>query len=258
MPDNQNDEIEIDLKELFFVLLSRIWAIILATALGLAAAAAYTTLLMKPVYTSTSILYVLTKTTSITSLSDIQMGTSLTQDYMVVIQSRPVLEKVIQNLGLDMTVGELRENVTVNNPANTRFLEITVSNNDSYLAKKIVDELADVSAERMAEVMETQAPNIMDYGQIPENPSSPNLIKNSMIGAILGFIVACGIIVVMYLMNDTIKTSDDVEKYLGINTLGMIPLEEGVSKRKTHGKDATAKQKGKHRKSNKSSDKSAA
>ena len=204
--------------------------------------------MMKPVYTSTAILYVLTKTTSITSLSDIQMGTSLTQDYMVVIQSRPVLEKVIQNLGLDMSYGELRSSVSVNNPSNTRFLEITVSNHDAYLAKKIVDELADVSAERMAEVMETQAPNIMDYGQIPESPSSPNLIKNSMIGAMLGFVLICGIIVVMHLMNDTIRTSEDVEKYLGINTLGMIPLEEGVSKRKTHGKDATAKKRRHHSK----------
>lgn len=248
MPDKQNEEIEIDLMELVHVLISKIWAIILVTALGLAGAAAFTTLMMKPVYTSTSILYVLTKTTSITSLSDIQMGTSLTQDYMVVIQSRPVLEKVIQNLGLDMSYGELRESVSVNNPSNTRFLEITVSNHDAYLAKKIVDELADVSAERMAEVMETQAPNIMDYGQIPESPSSPSLIKNSMIGAMLGFILICGIIVVMHLMNDTIRTSEDVEKYLGINTLGMIPLEEGVSKRRTHGKDATAKKRRHHSK----------
>ena len=250
--NNQNDEIVIDLLELARVLLSRIWAIILATALGLAAAAAFTTLMLKPVYKSTSILYVLTKSTSITSLADIQMGTSLTQDYMVVITSRPVVQKVIDNLGLDMTYGQLKENISVVNPTNTRFLEITVSNNDAFLAKKIVDELADVSAERMAEVMETQAPNIMDYGQIAASPSSPSLIKNSMIGAMLGFVIACGIIVVLYLLNDTIKTPEDVERYLGLNTLGMIPLEEGVSKRKTHGKDATAKKRHKSKTSSKS------
>ena len=240
MNTNQNQEIEIDLIELAKVLLSRIWAIILATALGIAAAAAFTTLFIKPVYKSTSIMYVLSKSASITSLSDLQMGTQLTQDYMVVITSRPVIEKVIENLGLDMTYGELKENISVNNPTNTRFLEITVSDHDAYLAKKIVDELADVSAERMAEVMETQAPNIMDYGQIPVSPSSPSLIKNAMIGGMLGFIVACGIIIVLYLLNDTIKTPEDVEKYLGLNTLGVIPLEEGVSKRKTRGKDSTS------------------
>ena len=238
---NNNEEIEIDLLELVRVLWSRLWAIVLATALGLGIAAGVTILFIKPVYNSTSILYVLTKTTSITSLSDIQMGTSLTQDYMVVIKSRPVLEKVIDNLGLDMSYQELNDKVKVNNPTNTRFLEITVSTNDAYLSKKIVDELADVSAERMAEVMETQAPNIMDYGQVSNTPASPSLIKNAFIGAVIGFVIACGIIVVMYLLNDSIKTSEDIEKYLGINTLGLIPLEDGVSKRKTHGRDATAK-----------------
>ena len=239
--ENRNEEIEIDLIELARVLISRLWAIILATVLGLAIAAAVTTLFIKPVYSSTSILYVLTKSTSITSLADIQMGTSLTQDYMVVIKSRPVIEKVIENLGLDMSYGELRANITVNNPTNTRFLEITVNSHDAYLSKKIVDELADVSSARMAEVMETQAPNIMDYGQIPNSPSSPSLIKNSIIGAMIGFIIMCGIIVVMYLLNDTIRTTEDIERYLGLNTLGLIPLEEGVSKRRTHGKDSTVK-----------------
>ncbi|SNU06277.1 Capsular polysaccharide biosynthesis protein [Lachnospiraceae bacterium] len=244
---NNNEEIEIDLLELVRVLLGRLWAIVLATALGLGIAAGVTILFIKPVYNSTSILYVLTKTTSITSLSDIQMGTSLTQDYMVVIKSRPVLQKVIDNLGLDMSYGELSSNITVNNPSNTRFLEITVSTHDAYLSKKIVDELADVSAERMAEVMETQAPNIMDYGQVPDGPSSPNLIKNSIIGAMIGFIIACGIIVILYLLNDSIKTSEDIEKYLGLNTLGLIPLEEGVSKRKTHGRDETTTKRFKRR-----------
>ncbi len=239
--NNTNEEIEIDLLELIRVLISKVWILILTTILGLALAAGFTILFIKPVYSSTSILYVLTKTTSVTSLADIQMGTSLTQDYMVVINSRPVIEKVIDNLGLDMSYEQLRGNVSVTNPTNTRFLEITVNSTDAYLAKKIVDELADVSAQRMAEVMETQAPNVMDYGQISASPSSPSVVKNSIIGAMIGFIISAGIIIIIHLMNDSIKTSEDVEKYLGINTLGLVPLGEGVSKRKTHGKDPTAR-----------------
>ena len=244
--DTRNQEIEIDLLELIRVLWSRVWMIILTSIAGLAIAAAVTILLIKPVYTSTATMYVLTKSTSITSLADIQMGTQLTQDYMVVITSRPVVETVISNLGLNMSYGGLKSSITVNNPANTRFLEVTVRNNDAFLAKKIVDELANVSARSMAEVMDTQPPNIMDYGQIPNSPASPSLVKNSVIGAMLGFILACGIIIIMYLMNDSIKTSEDVEKYLGINTLGLIPLEEGVSKKKTRGKDATARKNRRH------------
>ena len=238
---NENEEIEIDLLELVKVLLSKLWLIILVTALGIGIASGYTMLFMKPVYKSTSIMYVLTKSTSITSLADIQMGTQLTQDYMVVITSRPVVETVIKNLDLDMSYEQLRDSISINNPTNTRFIEITVSNHDAFLAKKIVDELADVSAKQMAEVMETQAPNIMDYGQIPKNPSEPSLKKNALIGALIGFVLVCGLITLMYLLNDSIKTADDVEKYLGLNTLGVIPLQEGTSKRRSHGKDATHK-----------------
>lgn len=237
--NKQNEEIEIDLLELVRVLWSRIWMIILVTALGLGMAAGYTMLFIKPLYKSTSIMYVLSRQDSIVSLSDLQIGTQMTQDYMVVITSRPVLQQVIDNLGLDMSYGALKQSVSVSNPSNTRFLEITVTSTDAYLAKKIVDEVTEVSADRMAEVIETQRPNIMDYGQIAGGPSSPNLIKNSMIGAMLGFVLICGIIVVLYLLNDTIKTTDDIERYLGLNTLGLIPMEEGVSKKKTHGRDAT-------------------
>ena len=241
MEINNNDEIEIDLIELAKVLLSKIWIIILVTALGLGMAAGYTMLFIKPVYKSTAIIYVLTKTTSITSLSDIQLGSQLAQDYNVIITSRPVLQNVIDDLGLDMTVDQLKGSVAVTNPSNTRFLQITVSNNDAFLAKKIVDDLADVSSQRMAEVMETQAPNIMDYGQIEDKPSEPNLMKNSLIGAVIAFVLVCGIIVVMYLLDDSIKTAEDVEKYLGLNTLGIVPLRDGVSKRKTRGHDPTSK-----------------
>lgn len=248
---NNKNVIEIDLIELIKLFWSKIWIIILVTVLGLGVSAGFTMLFMKPVYKSTSIMYVLTKSTSITSLADIQMGTQLTQDYIVVIKSRPVVETVIDNLGLDMSFEELKNNISVNNPTNTRFLEITVSNHDAFLAKKIVDEIANVSAEKMADVMDTQAPNIMDYGQIPDHPSEPSLIKNSAIGAMLGFILICGILTVMYILNDSIKTPDDIEKYLGLNTLGLIPLEEGTSKRRSHGRDVTDRRT--HRKKKKES-----
>ncbi len=240
MYEERNDEIEIDLRELFYVLLSKIWIIILATALGLGIAAVYTTAFVKPVYSSTSWMYVLSKSTSITSLTDLQMGTSLTQDYQVFITSRPVIDQVIDELELDMSTNELISNITVENPTNSRFLKITVQNHDARMAKTIVDRISDVSKDQMGEIMETQGPNILDYGHIPETPTSPSLTKNAMIGAVLGFVLAAAIIIVIYLMNDAIQTTEDVEKYLGMNTLGLIPLEEGVSKRSTRGHDRDA------------------
>ena len=237
--EERYEETEIDLVEVFHALVSKIWLIILLAALGFGLMVGYTMLFVKPTYSSSSTIYILSKTKSITSLADFQIGTQLTQDYKVIITSRPVLEEVIQNLGLNTTYDALKKQISINNPDNTRFLEITITDTDAYLAKKIVDELTDVSVKNTASVMDTEPPNIMDYGQVPEKPIAPNMKKNGIIGGLLGFVLACAIIIIQFMMNDSIKTGEDVEKYLGLNVLGMIPLEEGVSKRKTHGRDRT-------------------
>lgn len=240
MYDERNDEIEIDLRELFYVLLGKIWIIILATALGLGIAAGYTTAFIDPVYSSTSMIWGVAKSSGIASLVDLQMGSSLTQDYQVFITSRPVVNKVIDDLELDLTYDDFVSTVSVSNPSGTRFIYITVNNNDPYMAKTIVDKLTDVAAERMGTVMETEPPSIADYGNLPEHPTSPSLSKNSLIGAVLGFCLAVGIIIILYLLDDSIHTMEDVEKYLGINTLGLIPLAEGTSKKATRGHDKDA------------------
>ena len=245
--EERYEETEIDLVEVFHALMSKIWLIILLAGLGFGMMIGYTMLFVKPTYSSSSTIYILTKTTSITSLADFQIGTQLTQDYKVIITSRPVLEEVIENLGLNMSYDTLKGQISVNNPDNTRFLELTVKNNDAYLAKKIVDELTNVSVKKTAEVMETEPPNIMDYGQLPESPIAPSMKKNGIIGGLLGLVLACAIIIIRYMMNDSIKNGEDVERYLGLNVLGMIPLEEGVSKRKTHGRDRSGRN-GKKRK----------
>ncbi len=243
----QREEIEIDLREIFFVLLQRIWVILLSAVIGAVSFGLYTYTMIEPIYESQSMLYILTKSTSLTSLADIQLGTQLTNDYVVFVTSRPVVDKVIENLDLDMTYKEFVNSVAVDNPTNTRILKITVSHTDPKLAQLIVNELSDVAASRVAEVMETEAPHIADYGHLPEEPSSPSLIKNTAIGGMLLALLAMAIIIVAYLMNDSIKTSEDVEKYLGLNVLGNIPLEEGTSKKATHGHDKDAKKMKKHK-----------
>lgn len=235
--ENNREETEIDLLELFYVLLGKLWILILATALGFGIAAGYTIAFIQPVYSSTSTLYVMTKSTSVTSLVDLQVGTSLTKDYQVFIVSRPVVDKVIEELDLDMTYEAFVANVSVSNPPDTRFINITVNNHDAYMAKTIVDKLTDVAAERMEEIMETEAPNVADYGHVAEHKTSPSTAKNSLMGAMMGFAIAAGIIILLHLLNDSIQTAEDVEKYIGINTLGLIPLEDGVSKRATRGHD---------------------
>ena len=245
MERRRNDNvIEIDLVELFFVLLRHIWLIIASVVTGAAVAIVVTVTLITPMYSSSVMLYVLSRTTSITSLVDLQTGSQLTQDYKVFITSRPVVEKVISDLDLDMGYKEFVDNVTVENETNTRILNVTVKNHDPQMAKVIADDLADVSSVRMAEVMETDAPNIVDYGHVAEKPISPNRMINTVIGALAGFVLMAGILTLRYVTDDSIKTSEDIEKYLGINTIGMIPLEddgnEGLKKKKKRKRKKTA------------------
>ena len=160
----QNDEIEIDLRDILFVLLDKIWIILLSAVIGAVSFGMYTYALIEPVYQSQSMLYILTKSTSLTSLADIQVGTQLTNDYVVFVTSRPVVDKVIDNLKLDMTYEEFVSNVSVDNPSNTRILKLTVSHTDPKMAQTIVNELSDVAASRVAEVMDTEAPSMRTTG----------------------------------------------------------------------------------------------
>lgn len=219
-------EIEIDLKDLFFELMSN-WVMIgISTVLVALIMFCISKFILVPEYTSTSELYVLTKSTSITSLADIQTGTNLTNDYIVVVKGRPVLEQVITNLGLDETYATLKEKVALNNPSNSRILDITVTDQDPQRAKLIADEIAKVGSAFIAEKMVQDPPTIIQYGYVNENPVSPNVLTNTVLGAAVGAFLAMAIIIITYLMNDTIMTADDIERKLGLNVLGTLPLEE--------------------------------
>jgi capsular polysaccharide biosynthesis protein len=226
---NQYDadsEIEIDLKDLLFELLNYWKLILFAVFISGAIGFAVSEFLIVPQYESTSELYVLSKSTSITSLADIQTGTSLTNDYMVVVQGRPVLEQVIENLGIQETYNSLSKKISLTNPSNSRILQITVTHEDPQMAKLIADEIAEVGAAYISVTMDQDPPNIIQYGYADGSPVSPNIAKNTLIGALIGAFLSMAIIVMAYLFNDTIMEPEDIEKKLGMNVLGTLPLEE--------------------------------
>lgn len=242
MGQNNNDEIEIDLKELFYVLLSHWMKIVLSAVLCAAIALVYTKIVTVPLYSSTAQLYVLTKSTSITSLADIQSGTNLAQDYKVVITSRPVVGQVIKNLELEDTYESLGGRLTVENPQNTRILMITVADTDPERAKMIVDEFAVVASDYISDKMDQDAPSIIEEGYVSGEQINSNTARNTMLGGILGAFAACMLILLSHVMNDKITTSEDLEKYLGLNTLAAIPLDENEAKTSKRAKKTARKE----------------
>ena len=225
-----DEEIEIDLRAILLEWRKRWWMIAAALVAGALAAGLFSRVILSPVYESTSMMYVLSKETTLSSLADLQMGTQLTQDYKVLVTSRPVLEEVISELGLDMDYEDLQEAVSINNPSDTRILTITVSNSDPVMAKTIVDEIAQTASGYIGSIMEMVPPKIVEEGQVPEYQSSPSVKQNAALGGVVGAVLVCGVLTLLVILNDTIRTEEDVERYLGLTTLALVP-ERGKSRK---------------------------
>ena len=234
----KDDEVEIDLLELFHVLIKNAWALILCMILGASVAYGGTKLLVIPQYEATSMIYILSKSTSISSYLDVQVGQQLTVDFETLATTRTVVENVINELDLDTTYEQLSKNITVTNPSGTQILKIIVRNPDPVLAKDIANAMSEATANRIAEVMMTDKPSVADSAVTPDRPVSPNTVKNTAVGAMVGLLFAAIFILTRTLMDDTIVDRDDVTKYLGLTTLAAIQLnQEESSGRRSRGRN---------------------
>jgi len=221
-------EIEIDLREILNLIRKNIWILLGALILSGLVTALFSKYALESKYSSTSKIYILTNSDSMVSLSDLQMGSSLASDYAELIKSRPVVEEVASNLKLDMSYSEMLSILNVENPSNTRILSITVRYKDPIIAKEVADEFASVSKQQISKIMRVEEPSIVEKAIAATAPSSPNHKRNIMIGALAGLVLAFGVCLVLYVMDDTLKTAEDVEKYLGVNTLASIPRDGGT------------------------------
>ena len=230
---NNNDEIEIDLGEVFHLVISKLGVIILSGILLGVLSIIGTMLFITPKYESTTKIMVLNKQDNNTLTSaDMQTSTQLTKDYAELIQSRTVLEGVIAQLNLDMTYKEMLNKVSVETSSDSRIVSISVTDEDPYTASEIANAVRDMAAEHIQSVMDIEAVNVVDSANIPSEKASPSLAKNGVIGGLLGVIIAMAIVIIIYLTNDTIKVEEDVERYLGLSVLGSIPYSEKESRSK--------------------------
>lgn len=228
-----NTDIEIDVLELFHVLLNKFWIILLAGIIAGLAFIGGTILFITPQYESTTKMYVLSKQDNNTlTQQDMQTSLSLTKDYAELIKSRTVTEGVIAQLNLDLTHEDLLKKMTVDSATDTRILSITVKDPDPYEACKIANAIRDVAANHIKNVMDIDAVNVVETANIPDQKASPSITKNGIIGGFLGVLLSVVIILIAYISNDTVKTQEDVEKYLGLSILGMIPLMTTDRKKK--------------------------
>lgn len=224
---NTGGESQIDLVELFFRLLAA-WKLIAALCLlGALAALGITKGCMTPQYRATSTIYVLARKNSAINVSDLQIGTALTQDYIKVFSMWEVHEQVISNLHLPYAYKHMKNHLSITNTANTRMLDIAFTSPDPQEAADVANEYARVSSAFIAQTMSTDTPNIVSVALKPANPVSPSLVKNMAIGFLIGAVISVSIVFLQIILDDKIKTAEDIRRYTGLVNLAVVP-KEGV------------------------------
>ncbi len=234
---------EIDLLKLAAVLLSKIWLILLVTVIFAIVSFGYTKYLVTPKYTATSKLYVYNSSEKTTlghvSSSDISTSKILVDTYIVILESDSVLNQVCERIKECQELGEegyeyfygkvytpdiLRKMISASSINNTESFQIVVTATDPYEAKSINDGILYFLPNEIIRVVKAGAVEIIDYASVPTEPSSPNIMRNTAIGAILGFVFICGTIVVFSLLDMHIHSKDDLaESFKDIPILGVIP-----------------------------------
>ena len=228
--DRTEDEAEIDLIDLAWALLDKLHYIVLCFLIGAVIMNAYSYFLVRPTYQSTAKMYVVSASkNSVVDLDALNIGTSLTSDYEQLMLSYPVLEQVINKLNLDMDYEELAKMITLENPQDTRILNINVTSTDPKEARDIANTLMDISIDYLPKTMSTNAPNAAQKAKLADKKAGPSYTKYTIIGALAGAFLYCMYVVVKYLMDDTIHTAEDMEKYFDIVPLAVIPDVEELS-----------------------------
>ena len=229
-----------DLLELLYRLIAGWKLIVILAIIGALLAGVYTVALVTPLYRATSTIYVLSNRDSVINMSDLQIGSALTSDYIKVFDMWEVHEGVLSNLGLPYSYSQIKSMLRVSNSNNTRMLDITVTSPSPQEAADIANEYAHVVSQFIEETMSTDKPNIMSTALVPTNPVSPRKARNIMLGFVLGLLLGVAIVTLRMIMDDKLKTSEDIRKATGLVTLATVPVEASLKKKKAAGSGKAA------------------
>ena len=225
MNQDNAKSVEIDV----LALLHKLWTkklLILFTAFYFAAFSFLGTyFFIQPTYTSTTRIYVVNQATDNKNLSaqDLQAGTYLVNDYKEIITSNDVLSEVIKDEKLNLSEAELSKMVSVNIPTDTRLISISVKAKTGQDAQVLANKVREVASKKIKTVTKVEDVTTLEEAKLPSSPSSPNIKRNVLLGAILGGVVAIVAVLVREVLDDRIRRPEDVEDVLEMTLLGIVP-----------------------------------
>lgn len=234
--------VEIDLLELIFLLLDQLHNIVLFFLLGAVIFNAYSYFMIHPTYQSTASLYIVSASSgSVVDLTDLNIGSSLKNDYQDLILSYPVLDRVSEKLNLGYNTLQMRKMITITNPSDTRILKLTATAESPELARDVANTLAEVAVEYLPETMSTDAPNIAQHARLEKEKTGPSYTRFTLIGGLAGAMLFCAWVIVQHILDDTIHSEDDWETVFGTPPLASIPYAASMDSSKRESAPAASR-----------------
>ena len=220
-----SDSIEktIDFTELLLFFLNKLWIIVLITCVCGAGAYFYSRFTTVPLYKSTAKIYLMDKNSDKINSANINVASSTVEDSMKLIKEEVLVSEALQNLALDISYSSVSPYITVTNESDSLIINVSVSNADPKIACAIVNELCDVSTEKIKNIIGIDQVNVFSYGKEATAPSNLAYSSTALKAALVGFALTCAVLFVIFYFDDKIKSPADIEHYLGLTVLGTIP-----------------------------------
>ncbi len=228
------DNNELGINDYFNIIKPYIIHMILISLIFSMSSYILTHLLVKPVYQSSATVIVNNRRDEGAAITgdEINSAKNLASVYSIIIKSNAVMEPVIDELGVDLTNQALSSKVSVSAVDNTQVIKITASDTDNVMARNYVNGILKIAPSIIVEKVEAGSVKVVSYPQVSTNPVSPNIKMNVLIAGFFGLMLSIAFVLIRYLLDRTFKNPKEIEMYLDIPVLGVIPDYESVSRGK--------------------------
>ncbi|MCR6546860.1 YveK family protein [Dehalobacterium formicoaceticum] len=220
---------EINLLELFEHIIKKWWVVLILTVVAAGVTFYITKEKVTHLYTAQSTIFIgrdATNTLGI-SMEELSMDNKLIADYRELVNTRLVSERVKKELAITTETDKLSKFIRIDTVNDSRFMRISFMDPDPDLAMKIVNKYSEVLKEKAEDVVGVKNVQIVDQAVLPKTNSSPNILQNTAIAGLLGFMTAIGIIFLSMILSNTFQKEEEIERELGLPSLGVIPKFKG-------------------------------
>jgi len=240
MNKQENEEyMEIDLLQLLGTIWQHIVVIMVVTVLGGVAGFALARYVIPAKYQASALLYVNNSSLSVgstsISLSDLSASQTLVETYIAILKTRLTLNDVIEQAGVHYSFAEMKEMIGAKAVNGTEIFEITVTSRDPQEAERIANTIVKVLPDKITQIMDGSSVRTVDLAVVPQRPSSPNVMSYTLLGALMGMLSSCAVVVIRDLLNEQIMSEDELLKAYNLPVLAAIPDMLAVQARKHYG-----------------------